>query len=208
MVYSEGFNPRARVSFGLALPTGYESDAEYIDVRIDVDRAEEGLLTTLPERLNAVLPEGLVVTGSALLANKTPSLQEAVTSCEWDITLMNTTHDEANAWVGRILAADTLLVERERKGKPSIDDLRPSIHSLAVLDDLDDEGHVHVHTRLGNKPRAVRPAELLIALEPSPEALRVRRLTQLIDRDGARLEPLQDGPVGAAPEAQNMMSAP
>ena len=46
---SEGFSPRPRLHFGLALSTGYESLAEYLDVDLvdgtDVD------LTTLPERL-------------------------------------------------------------------------------------------------------------------------------------------------------------
>jgi len=32
VAYTEGFSPRPRLSFGLALPTGYESDAEYLDV--------------------------------------------------------------------------------------------------------------------------------------------------------------------------------
>ncbi len=32
--YSEGFSPRPRLSFGLALSTGYESIAEYLDVEL------------------------------------------------------------------------------------------------------------------------------------------------------------------------------
>ncbi len=32
VAYSEGFSPRMRISFGLALPTGYESDGEYLEL--------------------------------------------------------------------------------------------------------------------------------------------------------------------------------
>ncbi len=32
VAYSEGFSPRMRMSFGLALPTGYESDGEYVEL--------------------------------------------------------------------------------------------------------------------------------------------------------------------------------
>jgi radical SAM-linked protein len=39
VVYSEGFSPRPRLAFGLALPTGDESDGEYVDVRL-VDEPE------------------------------------------------------------------------------------------------------------------------------------------------------------------------
>ncbi|WP_419946252.1 TIGR03936 family radical SAM-associated protein [Candidatus Poriferisodalis sp.] len=32
VAYSEGFSPRMRMSFGLALPTGYESEGEYVEL--------------------------------------------------------------------------------------------------------------------------------------------------------------------------------
>src|SRR6186997_871935 len=32
LAFTEGFSPRPRVSFGLALSTGHESDAEYLDL--------------------------------------------------------------------------------------------------------------------------------------------------------------------------------
>ena len=38
VAYSEGFSPRMRMSFGLALPTGYESDGEYVELPL-VDSA-------------------------------------------------------------------------------------------------------------------------------------------------------------------------
>ena len=34
VAYSEGFSPRPKLSFGLALSTGYESVAEYVDVEL------------------------------------------------------------------------------------------------------------------------------------------------------------------------------
>ncbi|MGH9152349.1 MAG: TIGR03936 family radical SAM-associated protein, partial [Acidimicrobiales bacterium] len=34
LAYTQGFSPRPRVSFGLALPTGAESVAEYLDVEV------------------------------------------------------------------------------------------------------------------------------------------------------------------------------
>ncbi len=38
VAYSEGFSPRMRMSFGLALPTGYESDGEFVELPL-VDSA-------------------------------------------------------------------------------------------------------------------------------------------------------------------------
>ena len=61
MVYSEGFSPRPRIAFGLALPTGYESDGEYIDIQLDDDRPMAFSVDELPMVLNQALPEGLAV---------------------------------------------------------------------------------------------------------------------------------------------------
>ena len=58
----QGFSPRPKVSFGLALSTGHESDAEYLDLEF----ARRGRRSrTLPESLTAALPEGMDVTGAA-----------------------------------------------------------------------------------------------------------------------------------------------
>lgn len=35
VAYSQGYSPRARLHFGLALSTGYESLAEYLDIDLD-----------------------------------------------------------------------------------------------------------------------------------------------------------------------------
>ena len=43
LAFTEGFSPRPKVSFGLALSTGHESDAEYVDLvfaeDVDLDAA-------------------------------------------------------------------------------------------------------------------------------------------------------------------------
>ena len=41
VTYSEGFSPRLRMSFGLALPTCYESEAEYLDVPLNPDLVQD-----------------------------------------------------------------------------------------------------------------------------------------------------------------------
>lgn len=55
--YSEGFNPHAQISILMPLSVGTESLCQLVDIRVreDVDMA------TLPEKINAVLPEGLRV---------------------------------------------------------------------------------------------------------------------------------------------------
>ena len=199
MEYSQGYSPRAKISFGLALPTGSESDAEYIDIHVDDRRDLPCAVDELPGVLTEVMPPGIELTGLAELERGTPSLQQAVTSCVWDLTVTQTT-EQADEWTKRVIDSPRIVVTRERKGKAVTDDLRPSIISLEVLGATD--GHPGPATQttvlraeLATKPRSLRPTELLDALEPVLEPVMVRRTQQWIELDGARLEPLE---VGAA----------
>ena len=55
MAFSQGFSPRPKVSLGLALGVGHESDAEYIDLEL----LEPIDLVALPNALGEALPEGV-----------------------------------------------------------------------------------------------------------------------------------------------------
>ena len=57
MKYSEGFNPHPQISIALPLSVGTGSLCEIMDFRLTSDTE----LETLPERMNAVMPEGIRV---------------------------------------------------------------------------------------------------------------------------------------------------
>ena len=145
--------------------------------------------------LTDAMPEGIEVSGVAVVEPKTPSLQQAVTSCVWDITVKQTS-EQLNEWTERVLSAPQIVVSRERKGKTVTDDLRPFIRSLEVIAPEQADDHPVLRAELGTQPRSLRPSELIIAVEPALDERTVRRRIQWIEQDGARLEPLE---VGAAP---------
>ncbi len=236
VAYSEGFNPRPRLSFGLALPTGFESAGEYLDIDIS---PEITIAATTAEalRLRAELasgggeesenstvldlelamaqidhesPQGITVQGLAQIDRKELSLQQAVTSCTWEFALGidETTLRRA---VESALAADSLPLERERKGKTMTDDIRPQILDLLVVDADQNtprsngsnasseflptvDGPLLI-AELGTQPRALRPAEFLQAIElPAATSARVQRTHQWItqqDSGEAAREPLE-----------------
>src|SRR5437764_9182978 len=89
VAYTEGFSPRPKMHFGLALPTGAESLAEYLDLDLTPEasvvencRADLDGLSTL---LSPALPAGVDVTALAVVDPKAPSLQEDVDSCTWRV---------------------------------------------------------------------------------------------------------------------------
>ena len=76
---SEGFTPRPRIGFGLALPTGAESFAEYVDIDLREDAAP-ATWSQLIDSLSGALPTGIDVIAMGERAGR-GSLQEIVTSC-------------------------------------------------------------------------------------------------------------------------------
>ena len=201
VAWTAGFSPRPRVAFGLALPTGHESDGEYLDVDLDAARLDPELdVAGLPSRLTPALPDGVDVTAAAVVDGRAPSLQVEVTSCTWEVEVARTTSGQLDELVARALAADSLVITRQRKGQDVTDDVRPAILSATVLPPVAAgaaEGSgaplargARIGCELSTQPRGLRPSELLRALGPGLEEGLVRRTHQWISRDGARREPL------------------
>jgi len=193
LAYTAGFSPRPRVSFGLALPTGHESVAEYLDVevmpqaQVDVD--------ALPAVLSAALPAGVDVLAAAAIDPLTPSLQEDVVACTWSWEVAaadgGPTAGEVAVGVEQLLAQPVAVVTRRRKGGEVTEDIRPAIVDLRAVRDGEPP---RLEGELATRPLSPRPADVVAALAPEWEARDVRRLNQWIWRDGARCEPLEWAP--------------
>jgi radical SAM-linked protein len=193
---SQGFNPRPLVAFGLALPTGAESLAEYLDATLEGERPADHLgdLGGLGDRLSDFLPEGIDVAALAVLPGGTASLQQEVTSCAWELEVRTVGASELARRVERLLDAPSVSVQRERKGRTFDDDLRPSVLSLALFEpdwtSSSDDSAGWLHADLATRPRGVRPRELVEALGTDVVLARARRTQQWIEQDGDRCEPL------------------
>ena len=197
VAYSEGFNPRPKLSFGLALSTGHESNGEYLDIELAADAAEIDV-ASLPSLLSAHLPVGLTATGVVVGDRRMPSLQQAVTSCTWQIDVRDADPAAVQESIDRLLERDEVMVTRERKGKEVTDDLRPAVLSLAVDSPIEDG--VRLIAELGTQPRAARVSEVLSALDPPLTEHKVLRLHQWIHTDeGQRTDPMTVTAASSAP---------
>jgi radical SAM-linked protein len=200
VAYSQGFSPRPKLSFGLALSTGHESEAEFLDLELS---DEDGDWTAvrgvdLAARLTAALPVGLDVVAVAPV-EKGDSLQQAVTSCTWAIEVDDVDREYMDAWVAGVLSREEIVVERERKGKPVVEDLRPHVLALDVTGTT--ETGIRLSADLGTQPRALRPTELLAAMDPPLTARTVCRMNQWMSQGDGREEPLMV-PTVPAPSAR------
>ena len=102
--YTEGFNRHPYLTFAAPLSLGYEGLRETMDIRMSDDFPFDELVN----RLNAVLPEGLVAASAADAVAKAGDLAAA----EYRLTI----HLPASV-VQDALAANELLVEKRTKKK-------------------------------------------------------------------------------------------
>src|SRR5580698_10402028 len=200
---SQGFSPHPLLSFGLALPTGCESLGEYLDARLEESRPGELPFDELPGLLTPLLPDGVVVQAACAVSMAEGSLQQEVASCDWELEVHGVGGRELREQVERMLAAPSLTVHRERKGRQAEDDIRPAILALAPAPVSQLERGEHPIGRFGaalaTHPRGVRPSGLVSALGTDVVLARACRTHQWIERDGARFEPLSVSGLGTNP---------
>lgn len=126
IAHSAGFSPHPKVSYIGAAPTGAASEAEY---------AELGLRRAVdPERmriaLDAALPPGLDIIACVSAAGD--GLADRVDGSSWRIELPGVDPAVAGAAVAKLLAADSVPVERRTKSGRRDVDVRAGLISLVT----------------------------------------------------------------------------
>ncbi|MBU0665562.1 MAG: TIGR03960 family B12-binding radical SAM protein [Proteobacteria bacterium] len=122
--FSQGFNPSPKISFGLALPVGTESLAEYfiMDLPAPLKSPEDTVL-----QLNRQLPPGLTVQSVALHSGKVPqSLQSSYT-----VTCPRPLSAEELSRIDDFMGRTEFSITRSRKGKKSEFDIRPLVVAIS-----------------------------------------------------------------------------
>lgn len=164
LAYSQGFHPQPKINIASALPLGFSSRCEMVDLRLneDVD------ISILPQRLQAAMPSGIGILKVEAVDESLPALQTQIISAEYEVTLTEA-HDRSvlKRAIDDLLASESL--PRERRGK--VYDLRPLIENL----ELPAEGKILM--RLAAREGATgRPDEVLDVLGIPFEQTRVERI--------------------------------
>jgi radical SAM-linked protein len=171
LAYSQGFHPTPKIQLASALPLGFSSRAEMMDIWLTVDSE----VSRLRDSLQATLPRDIQILDIQIVDDRAPALQTQLIAAEYEATLPD---EFASNLTSRLAAlTDASSLPRVRRGKTY--DLRPLIESLSPL--LPGEGSgMRVFMRLTAREGATgRPEEVLSALEIPPESVRVER-TRLI----------------------------
>jgi radical SAM family uncharacterized protein/radical SAM-linked protein len=126
ILFSQGFHPHPRFSFGTATSVGVESVAEYMDMFVeDVITGNE-----VQRMLNSVLPEGLTILDAEKIDVKTPSLSTLIDKTRYRITFNNSDPETLSKLCVQFMAQDQFVISRKKKGEVQRIDLRAEITSL------------------------------------------------------------------------------
>jgi radical SAM-linked protein len=179
LAYTQGFRPHPRLNLAAALPLGFTSDCELIDIWLEQDMELEDVKSALT---NAA-PPGLEILDIKSVELQAPSLQSIVESSEYSITLAEPMPDISQR-IAALVSSRTL--PRIWRGKDY--DLRALIHYIEFAGD-DEHGRHRIITQLSAKEGATgRPEEVILALGAEPKTSQVHR-TRLVFSQEPLIEP-------------------
>jgi len=169
--YSQGFHPQPKISLAAALPLGFSSSGEVLDVRFNDEIPTEEIASRLKDNL----PADIQITNVIKVDEREPALQTQVLSAMYDVHLTEPVDgSDLTRKINELMMSESL--PRERRGK--FYDLRPLIEMLSVVTEAN--GKVWLRMALSARDGATgRPEEVLNALGIEPEYTRVER-TRLI----------------------------
>lgn len=179
LAYTQGFHPTPKIQIASALPLGFSSRAELMDMWL----TQESEISRLRDSLQSTLPRDIQILHVEQADDRAPALQTLVIAAEYEAVIPDEFASDLTSRLAALLDAASL--PRVRRGKTY--DLRPLIESLALIpgpsSDIRDRGAedgVRVNMRLAARESATgRPEEVLSALGIPSESARVER-TRLI----------------------------
>ncbi len=145
---SEGYNPRPKIAYPLALPVGIKG----IDEKLEMELCEQMEVTELETRLKKQLPENIQITSVEPITSK-------VKSTVRDVTYVVIPKDGKMPEAGKtdeLLSKDDVIIQR--KGKKRAFNIRPSIERIKS-----DSQSIDLDLKMTPEGMA-RPEEVLLQL--------------------------------------------
>lgn len=198
LVYSQGFHPQPKIQIAAALPLGFSSRAELVDIWLETEGESEVSRLRTPDiqiALQQAAPPGLTILSLESVDEHAPALQTQVISAEYEVTLLAAVDEAAlTRNLSAVVKAESL--PRERRGRAY--DLRPLIESLHLLPCptapmppcspaslLPRSPSLLLIMRLTAREGATgRPEEVLDAIGIPPETARIERSRLILKPEG------------------------
>jgi len=178
IAYSKGYTPHPKITFGAALPVGFTSRCEILDVILNEPTSTE----IIAQSLRRALPRGLSLVSVETVDLRLPALQSQMRMAEYHVVIaVQETAEELQKRLDSLLAVPRLLRQRRRKGAVREYDLRPLINDLWI-ESIEGEKCTLGMRLVTNNKATGRPDEVLDALGLT-ESVRSIHRTRLIWED-------------------------
>ncbi|HZM23712.1 MAG TPA: TIGR03936 family radical SAM-associated protein [Anaerolineales bacterium] len=172
LAYSQGFHPQPKINIAAALPLGFSSRCEVMDMKLEIEIPLDGLR----EKLQGTLPTGIQVLNVESADERAPVLQTQLVAAEYEVTLTESVDEsELQRKVDSVLESESII--RERRGKKY--DLRPLIEGLTPAPSPEGRGEKMLMRLAAREGATGRPEEVLDVLGIAFEETRIER-TRLI----------------------------
>jgi radical SAM-linked protein len=163
LAYTQGFHPQPKMNFASALPLGFSSRCEMVDLWFN----EELDLPSLSTQLQNAMPSGISILSMQSVDERAAALQTQIISAEYEVSVTEAMDKvRLKQKIDEVMANPTL--PRERRGKSY--DLRPLIEKLELA------AENQIRMRLSAREGATgRPEEVLAVLEIPIEKVSIER---------------------------------
>ncbi|MDX1412914.1 MAG: TIGR03936 family radical SAM-associated protein [Candidatus Promineifilaceae bacterium] len=177
VAYTQGFNPRPRMAFAAALPLGFCSEAELVDLWLAVAMEPQAAR----EQMMQKMVPGIIISHIIEVPIKVVSLQAATRAATYAVTLLERlSRSDLQQRLDHVRMARVLNREWKRGNKVKEYDLRPLILELDLAAS-DDEGDLIWMKLLLETGKTGRPDEVLRAMDLDPNAARITRKEIILD---------------------------
>ena len=205
--YSEGFSPHQMMSFAAPLGVGLTSDGEYLDLEVHTSQSSREAAAAL----NAVMPQGIEITGYVQLAEHAKAAMAVVSAADYevwfkqeaDVPEMMRDFARVNGLLQEFFhKPQQVLVTKKTKKSEKVMDIKPLVYDFRVLEPQErffQNPAFYLDVCTGStdnvKPELVLEAFFGFAgAEYDPYALQIhRRDVYFTDADGERKTLLQAG---------------
>jgi len=172
LAYTQGFNPHPRLQFASALPVGYSSECELLDLWL----AERMEPAEFAARASDQAPQGLTILQIVEVLLRAPAPQALVLAAHYQVRLWaEAPRVEVERALGQLLAQPSLVRQRQKKGHLADYDLRPLIQEIRYNSSKEDCHELHMILRAGAEGSG-RPEEILDALGLQGMQYTIRRV--------------------------------
>ncbi len=121
LAYSQGYHPQPKLNLAAALPLGFSSCAEVMDIWLNED------VEDVPATLQAHVPPGLTILQADQVDDRAPSLQSQVTAAEYQVEISEAGYVSGlTERIASVLKSESIPRIRRKKEY----DLRPLIEEL------------------------------------------------------------------------------